>query len=374
MKTRPDTLSVRALRTRQADRVEVFSFFVRGADITRIADISRISRDNGEALKGFQRREIRTHVRAITDFLDSGPVLFPNAIILAVSPEVDFKLSRGPAPASTDQLAQSGTLTIPIRPEGERAAWIVDGQQRSLALAEARNKDIPVPVVAFVSADLERQREQFILVNKARPLPSRLIDELLPEVSALLPRDLAARRLPSELCNLLNRDPKSPFHGLIKRESEAGAQKAVVSDTAVVQAIQHNLKAPLGALSAYRRADGADSASMYRCLAMYWSAVRDVFPGAWGLSSTESRLMHSAGIRAMGAVMDQVMLRADAAPSPEADVNASLERLSPHCRWTEGSWEELGWEWNEVQSTPRHIKVLSEHLIRLDRELARRRV
>ena len=50
------------------------------------------------------------------------------------------------------------------------------------------------------------QREQFILVNKAKPLPTRLINELLPEVSAMLPRDLNARRLPSELCNLLNRD------------------------------------------------------------------------------------------------------------------------------------------------------------------------
>jgi hypothetical protein len=75
----------------------------------------------------------------------------------------------------------------------------------------------------------------------------------------------------------------------------------------------------------------------------------------------------------MGAVMDQVMLRADAAPSPEADVRGSLERLAPHCRWTEGAWEELGWQWKEIQSTPRHIKVLSEYLIRLDRELARRR-
>jgi len=366
-------LSVRALKTIQGEGVEVYSFFVRGADLTRIADISRISRDNGEVLKGFQRQEIRNHVKAITDFLDSGPVLFPNAIILAVSPEIQFKLSRGPAPATTDQVSQAGTLSIPIRPEGERAAWIVDGQQRSLALAKARNKDIAVPVVAFVSADLERQREQFILVNKARPLPPRLIDELLPEVSALLPRDLAARRLPSELCNLLNRDPKSPFFGLIKRESEAGAQGAVISDTAIVNAIQHNLKPPLGALSTYKRADGSDSTAMYRCLVMYWSAVREAFPDAWGRPPTESRLMHSAGIRAMGSVMDQIMLRADAAPSPEAEIRASLRRLSSHCRWTHGVWEELGWNWNEIQSTPRHIKLLSEYLIRLDRELARRR-
>ena len=51
-------------------------------------------------------------------------------------------------------------------------------------------------------------------------------------------------------------------------------------------------------------------------LVLYWSAVRDTFPEAWGKPPTESRLMHSAGIRAMGALMDQIMLRADSRPTP----------------------------------------------------------
>ena len=43
------------------------------------------------------------------------------------------------------------------------------------------------------------QREQFILVNKAKPLPTRLINELLPETGGIvLPRDLSARKVPSE--------------------------------------------------------------------------------------------------------------------------------------------------------------------------------
>ena len=135
MKKIADQLVTRALRTRQGMGVDVYAFFLRGGDVTRVADISRISRDEADVLKGFQRREIRTHVQAIADFLDSGPVLFPNAIILALAPEVEFKLSRGPVPAGATETTQSGTLAIPLRPEGARAAWIVDGQQRSLALA-----------------------------------------------------------------------------------------------------------------------------------------------------------------------------------------------------------------------------------------------
>jgi DGQHR domain-containing protein len=271
-------------------------------------------------------------------------------------------------------VADTGTLSIPIRPEGQRAAWIVDGQQRSLALARAKNNRIPVPVIGFVSPDLETQREQFILVNKAKPLPTRLINELLPEVSALLPRDLAARKLPSELCNLLNRDPRSPFHKLVKRSSDVGDEAGVVTDTALIEAIKQNLKPPLGALSQYRRGssgEGLDADGMHRTLVLYWSAVRDTFPEAWGKSATESRLMHSAGIRVMGALMDPIMLRADSSPTPEAEIRDSLARIAPDCCWIDGTWEGLGWKWNEVQSTRQHITRLSDHLIRLDRDLAR---
>jgi hypothetical protein len=82
--------------------------------------------------------------------------------------------------------------------------------------------------------------------------------------------------------------------------------------------------------------------------------------------------MHSAGIQAVGALMDPVMMRAETTPDVDAAIRASLERLVPHCCWTEGVWDGLGWRWNEIESTPQHIKRLSEHLIQLDRQLSRR--
>jgi hypothetical protein len=147
----------------------------------------------------------------------------------------------------------------------------------------------------------------------------------------------------------------------------------LVTDTALIEAIKQNLKPPLGALSQFRRGggEGTDAESMHRTLILYWSAVRDAFPEAWGRPPIESRLMHSAGIRAVGALMDPIMLRADSSPEPEAEIKVSLLRLAPHCAWTDGIWEGLGRQWNEVQSTPQHISRLSEHLIRLDRDLAR---
>lgn len=372
MRAPEDQIVVRALQTKQGAGTDVFAFFLYGPDLCRVADISRIGRERGD-LKGFQRREIKNHVKSIVEFLDAGRILFPNAIILALSPEVEFKFARGSRPEGMTDVADSGTLTIPVRPEGERVAWIVDGQQRSLALSRTKNKSIPVPVVAFVSDSLETHREQFILVNKARPLPTRLINELLPEVSARLPRDLALRRLPSELCNILNKDKTSPFFKLIRRESDAPESKAIVTDSALIEAIKGNLKAPMGSLAQFRQGqEGSDTEAMYRALVMYWNAVKDTFPQAWGKHPIESRLMHSAGIRAMGALMDPIMLRADSAPSPEREVKASLKRIAPHCRWTQGAWDQLQWRWNEVQSTGQSISKLTDYLVRLDRELSRR--
>ena len=364
-------VTVRALRTQQTDGIDTFAFFLPGSKIMEVADISRIERDDDE-LRGFQRKSIRAHVKSIVEYLDQEHVLFPNAIILSFSPEVEFKQARGPAPRGLINLAAMGTLHIPIREEGRRIAWIVDGQQRSLALSETKNASLPVPVVAFVSPDLELQREQFILVNKARPLPARLISELLPEVGTLLPRDLAVRKLPSELCNLLSRDPDSPFHGLISRYS--GKKRTVVTDSAIEKAIAKNLRPPIGALNQYKGlgSEPSDTDSMYQTLVTYWSAVKDVFPDAWGISSKKSRLMHSAGIRAMGVLMDQIMLRADGMPNPKSEIRASLKRIKPHCHWTEGVWEGLGWRWNEIQSIDSHINRLADHLGRLDRKFSRK--
>ncbi|WP_067105528.1 DGQHR domain-containing protein DpdB [Sphingopyxis granuli] len=363
-----ETLKVRAVRAEQGQGVGVFAFFLYGADIHRIADISRIRREDQE-LKGFQRREIRDHVKEITAFLDSGPVLFPNAIILALSPEIDFASARGRSPGNMCEVGDAGTLSIPIYPEGRRAAWIVDGQQRSLALAAAKDPSIAVPVIGFISDALDIQREQFILVNKARPLPTRLINELLPEVSVLLPRDLAARKLPSALCEALNTDPHSPFHGLIKRESD---RSGIVTDNALIETMKASLRTPAGALGQFKgNGTGSDTEAMYETLLLYWGAVKDVFPDAWGIPPSQSRLMHSAGIRAMGALMDTLILRVDAAADKRAAIRAILGRLAPHCRWTEGSWDGLGLEWNDVQSTSQHISRLSDHLMHLERELAR---
>jgi DGQHR domain-containing protein len=373
-KPKRDPIVIRAVRTRQGNNVDVFAFFLPGPAILEMADIARIHRDeDGGALQGFQRPEIRSHVKQIADFLDQGPVLFPNAIILALAPEVQFRGSRGPAPEGLIEVAHAGTLTIPVRPEGKRAAWIVDGQQRSLALARTKSHDIVVPVIGFVSADIETHREQFILVNKARPLPARLINELLPETSAFLPRDLSVRRMPSELVNWLSRRQGSPFKGLVRRISDDEEAKGVVVDTALISVIKGSLNSPLGVLSPHKGAAGSppELEAMYQQLVVFWGAAKEAFPEAWGLPPTRSRLMHSAGIQAMGYLMDRLLARTQGAGDQQKAVLSALRAIRARCAWTEGKWDGLGLAWDEVQSVPRHIRGLADLLIRLDYEASR---
>lgn len=359
---------VRALRTTQGDNLDVYALFIRGSDLVRIADISRITRDQSNVLKGFQRPEIRSHVKGIVDYLNQGNVLFPNAIILALSPDIKFVASRGSKPTGDEGIAQTGTLKIPLHKEGLRSAWIVDGQQRSLALAKAYNADLPVPVIGFVSDSLSTQREQFILVNKAKPLPNRLINELLPETgSILLPRELSARRAPAELCGLLNRDPVSPFYRLIKLASDKDASDAIVIDTAIIKMIRNSMTNPLGALYPYKSSDDEKTnvEAMYQLLVLFWRAVKECFPKDWAVNPKESRLMHSAGITAMGVLMDRIYAKISGSEQNYDLICNEVKKIAPHCAWSSGKWPIFNASWNEVQSTPQDIKHLQDTIIRL---------
>lgn len=115
-----------------------------------------------------------------------------------------------------------------------------------------------------------------------------------------------------------------------------------------------------------------DLERIFQSLVDYWSAVKDTFPDAWGKDPTQSRLMHSAGIKAMAALMDTIMLRTESARDQMTEIRNALARLEPHCAWTEGRWSSgMDMAWNEVQGTPQHINRLSQFLIAKDRELSR---
>jgi len=345
----------------------LFLFSITGRELLQISDISRISRSEAGKLLGYQRPEVKKHVKNIVDYLSSDEVIFPNAIILALSSDVKFKSSRGPD--VNDGCATAGTLDIPLGGQ-KKPAWIVDGQQRALALSKSKRKDLAIPVSAFVADEIELQRDQFLRVNSSKNLPPGLITELLPEVTTTLPPKMAARKIPSAVCDWLNQDEDSPLKGLIKRSSTSDddRKKAVITDTSIVKMIEESLSSPSGCLFPYRNiATGeTDFDGICAILTTYWTAVKAVFPEAWGKPPVKSRLMHGCGIRAMGRLMDRIMPSVKVKNKTAVnEARKELGRISAECHWTNGRWEELGGlKWNELQNVPRHINLLSSVLIR----------
>ena len=368
-KTNAQFLERRALRIDQNPLHPLYLFSLTGDELMKIADISRLSRDEGGKLIGYQRAGVRRHVQDIVEYLDQDSILFPNSIILAISSRVRFKQSRGPA--TGDGLAKAGTLEIPLPLNGgPKPAWIVDGQQRAIALTKCKKRDLPIPINAFVADEIELQRDQFLRVNNAKPLPRGLITELLPEVTTTLPSKLSSKKMPAAICDWLNRESRSPFCGLIRRATtpKEDISKMAVSDNSVVKMIEESLSQPSGCLFPYRNiATGeTDFEGITSILVTFWTAVSKAFPDAWGKPPSKSRLMHGAGIRSMGRLMDRIMpiinLRK---PTAESDVIRELNLIAPICRWTKGRWEDMdGMRWDEIQNVPRHIHVLTNVLIR----------
>src|SRR5262249_48374289 len=162
-------LQRRALRVDQHPKYPLFQFALTAKELLAVADVSRVSRDDAGKLIGYQRPEVKRHVANIVEYLDSGDVLFPNSIILALSSGIEFRQVGGPKVDAG--LAQAGTLEIPLpKASQQKPAWIVDGQQRVLALSKSKNTRLLVPVNGFLADDLEVQRDQFLRINSAKPL------------------------------------------------------------------------------------------------------------------------------------------------------------------------------------------------------------
>lgn len=362
-----NSFTTRALETKQNSQT-IYSFFIPAKDILSFADISRIHRDEQGQLHGLQRKEVKKHINDILEYLNTDNILFPNSILLAINDEVKFTKARG-SKLSSDKYSMSGILSIPLKEEGFRPAWIVDGQQRALALSRCNKPDLPIPVIAFIANNLEIQREQFIRVNKTKPLPKGLIDELLPTINGMFPSDLDSRKIPSSITESLNFEPKSPFYGLIQKVSieNDGTFKPVIAHNSIITILRNSINNTAGCLFPYVNTNNGetDYESILKIIYIYWNGVKKVFHEDWGKPTNQSRLMHGTGIFAIGALMDTIMRNVNPHDKKiEIRVVKELTKLKSYCRWSSGTWEELGLEWKEIQNTPGHKRMLTAYLIR----------
>jgi DGQHR domain-containing protein len=354
------SLRVPCIAIRQGKDRQLFTFAVDGKNLHSFAQVSRIGRGEDFGLIGYQRPEVQSHISEIRSYLESENPILPNAIVIAFDQSVRFHKSGA---ATAD--AQPGELEIPIPAESDpRPGWIVDGQQRSAALRDARVTKFPVFVTAFLTKDDNEQREQFILVNSTKPLPKGLIYELLPGTSAVLSRALEQKRFPAILLQKLNQNPSSAFYQAIKTPT---APFGYIQDNSVLRMLSSSLQD--GAL--YRVSLEADEEAkeraMYDCLVGFWQCVAREFPEAWNLPPRKSRLSHGVGITSLGFIMDAAYDRHHKTGlSLDETFAECVGGIRSHCAWTSGFWEFGGGisrKWNEVQNTPKDCQLVANHLL-----------
>lgn len=355
-------LRLPAIEVKQGSR-QIYCFAVDGKCLHEFTTVSRVHRDEDSSLKGYQRPEVLSHIKAIRRYLESDGALLPNAIVLAFNSSVRFEPYRRKA---TVGYSTPGELVIPVDeslPESEKPALLVDGQQRSAAIRDADLAEFPVAAVAFIAQDQEEQRSQFILVNNTKPLPKGLIHELLPETRGFLPAKYARRQLPAYLMARLNSDGDSPFVGRIATPT---SPDGYIRDTSVLKMIENSLFD--GALYQYRNPlDGnGDTEQMLLHLKAYWNRVYARWTDAWRLQPRLSRLTHGVGIQALGYVMDAMTEGYNYRELGSLGIAGKLDDMSEGCAWTSGTWRFSADDvrrWNSLQNTPNDIRALTNYLL-----------
>jgi DGQHR domain-containing protein len=356
-------LRLPAIEVRQGPNRTLYSFAVDGKQLPTFATVSRVHRDEQAEIQGYQRPEVLSHIASIRRYLESTDPMIPNALVIAFDKRVRFEPSARRVRGS---YSTPGVLVIPVDPDAadeDKPGWVVDGQQRTAAIREARVDNFPVCVTAFITDSDADQRSQFILVNSTRPLPKGLIHELLPTTAGALPVALQLRRFPSYLLGRLNYDADSPLNNMIHTPT---TPTGVIKDNSILRMLENSLSD--GALYRYRApASGeGDADAILDMVKAFWTAVRRVFPEGWDLPPRRSRLMHGVGIVSLGFVMDAIADR-DPDSHPGVDVFMSeLSLLEDICHWTSGAWNfgpQNQRKWNDLQNTPRDIQLLTNYLL-----------
>ncbi len=372
-----DKLTFTVVLPRQSERHKVFTFAAPASEIARFARIQRAGRDDDGALRGFQRPQIAGHIREIRDYLVKPNAILPNPIVVAFTSGATLTQLALPEPkplrgrrVSRRSSRPSGLGTLTIDLSQGAPGLIVDGQQRFTALSEIPGSDFEVLVSGFLCEDDEELQKQFILINNTRPLPKALVYELLPQVGDL-PFRMSSRSQAALVTEKLNYSEGSSLRGLIKQQTNP---KGIIRDTVLQRVIMNSISD--GALRLYADSDQLLLDRGATLISEFFHAVRHIFASDWdGKTPKTSRLVHGAGVVAMGYAMEE--LHASTGAATREEFANGLRLLKGRTAWSEGEWVfgEERRRWNGLQNVPADVRQLSMHLVQeLRRALACQKV
>jgi DGQHR domain-containing protein len=340
------TIEFNVLVANQSKSASVFCFVTNVQEIEKVARIERAGRSVMGKLTGFQRNQIAGHIREIRDYLGKPNAILPNALILGFTDKAKLDVGKNGV----------GTLTVDV----SRGApgWIVDGQQRFTALGEVNNPDFQVMVAGFICSSQKELNTQFILINNTKPLPRELVFELAAYLDGLPVRMSNSQRA-TKVAEMLNVSQNSSLYGLIKGYT---SPNGVINASMVRKLVMNSIAD--GELRLYARDDRRLIEQGTSLISEFFYAVQHVFREDWeGHTQNTSRLLHGAGIVAMGYAMETLITMTGARNRTQfAD---GLRHLKGKTAWTQGKWyfkDEVR-NWNGPQNVSQDVRQLSLYLM-----------
>ena len=375
--------------------------------------IARIDRLDSLAATGNQREEIKKHVSEIRTGLENGNQV-PNSVILVLNEEMVSEVSADdlgkdipeshiiirpingndffvvPHPVhgdSSDLYAQklrTVEISLPFRPaafDHEKSVLLVDGQQRTAALALADIEKCPQVILSVnaIRASNDDARNIFQIANSTVKINAdfkRALLATMDDVPGYLKKE---RNLALAVKSLAVDDLHSPFSGIVAYQGVkyAKGQKPPVAYNSLFAVLRNFAD---GSLQEHL----TDHKTLADVVKRSYSIVKKVWPSHWGKSPKENRLMHGAGIRSLG----DLILHKIEARMPEYDgdilsedlwkaVEKSVNRLQEHLIWCDDDIAPAGKGVRDfyksyidgVQNTEQDITKLTKKIASLSLEL-----
>lgn len=314
-----ETLTLYGLETHLSNGSSRYEWTCNGRIIRSLAKLQRLDASTGE---GTQRQEIRKHIHQIAQSVNTGK-LIPTPILLVLPEGQTIVADDGTvvdpdayganvviAPVTSftsvdgDRLPYQGPtrlvkVSFPYRAaafEGEKLAWLADGQQRTAAIGLTsidRLPNVDLSVSALVAGSAEQAKEIFLNANNSVSLPTdyRLLLESFTETQGTGPGRLV-EQVTRDLSLTLS---DSPFLNRVKIRSVAKVPTQVI--------VQATLRAVVKEFSG-KTIPGLDTREGLRdAVSRAFKAVASTWPSDWGRKpgggNGETYLSHGAGLRAL---------------------------------------------------------------------------
>lgn len=228
---------------------EFYIFKCKASELWKFSEVNQRQEDKDV---GYQRVLSKSRVNKLKNYITEGNSI-PGSIIISCD-KAKYK---------------DGKIWIPKK---ANAAWIIDGQHRASAAAEAAKNgaDIELAVVAFLELSYKDQVDFFVTINKeAKGVPSSLYLDLLKH----LPKQKSEKdRLDERIADIskdLTRNSESVFYSRIVSTTSPSAEQ--VSLTNFARRLRPVLHRSNGILGTYQYI------AQLQIIENYFSALQKVF-------------------------------------------------------------------------------------------------